>query len=91
MPAHGLGGIANRVEQTVRFLQAFGDVVEKVGQPPTRRLGCGGDAHPSQHFLGTIGFEISNIHTVAVWHGGFLGAEEQSDRVLQFLNGGDAN
>lgn len=33
-------------------------------------------------------FEISDIHRVAVWHGGFLEAAEQSDRIVDFLNGG---
>jgi hypothetical protein len=31
-------------------------------------------------------FEISDIHRVAVWHGGFHEAAEQSDRIVGFLS-----
>ncbi len=50
-----------------------------------------GHVHPPvpRELAETVNFELSAPHRVAIWHGGFVGAERASGRMLDWLEGGD--
>ena len=48
MSPHGLDlRRGTRIEDAVCLLQAFPDMFKEMAQPPSRRLGGGGDTHPA--------------------------------------------